>query len=159
MTIHCFAKENVSHITNLYWWCNVLFLENCDKFLSHVCVVRKEIVSNGHQRKSNENNILGIKCLVNLSNVKKFGHINRTKTKHCLPTTLYCHFHYHDSSTHKMSWKSAYSTWRLFCMIFSKIGCEKDLKSMAPPLGVSYFKRIWLTRCSFQFNSSNTEIC
>ena len=158
MAIHCFAKENVSQNTNLYLWCNVLFLENCDQFLSHVCVVRKEILSNGLQRKINKNSILGISFLVNLSNVNKLGHINRRKTKHCLPNTCYGHFHYHDSSTH-ISWKSGYPTWGLFCIIFSKIGCKKDLKSMAPPFGVSYIKRIWLTRCPFQFNSSNRMIC
>jgi hypothetical protein len=30
---------------------------------------------------------------------------------------------------------------------------------MPPPFGVSYIKRIWLTRCPFQFNSSNRKIC
>ena len=107
----------------------MLYFENCDQFFSRVFVVRTEIISNGHQRKSNTNskcrfisdyywklrqpvvdinnvatclivmylynvsnrhqrksnkiNILGISFLVNLSNVKKVGHINRRKT---LPT-------------------------------------------------------------------------
>jgi hypothetical protein len=109
----------------------VLYFENCHQFLSQVFVVRTEIISNGHQRKSNTNskcrfisdnfffwtlrqpvvdinnvatclkvmylynvsnrhqrksnkiNILGISFLVNLSNVKTFGYINRRKT---LPT-------------------------------------------------------------------------
>jgi hypothetical protein len=107
----------------------VLYFENCDQFFSRVFVVRTEIISNGHQRKSNTNskcrfisdyywklrqpvvdinnvatclivmylynvsnrhqrksnkiNILGISFLVNLSNVKTFGYINRRKT---LPT-------------------------------------------------------------------------
>jgi hypothetical protein len=48
--------------------------------------VRKDIVSNGHQRKSNKNSILGISFLVNLSNVKKFGHINGGKQCSAYPT-------------------------------------------------------------------------
>ena len=56
-------RRNVSDVTHLYLWCNVLYFENCDAFLSHGCVVRKEIVSNGQQRKSNKNSILGISFL------------------------------------------------------------------------------------------------
>jgi hypothetical protein len=116
----------------------VLYFENCDQFFSRVFVVRTEIISNGHQRKSNTNSkcrfisdyywklrqpvvdinnvatclivmylynvsnrhqrksnkitILWISFLVNLSNVKTFGHINREKTKYCLPNTFYGHF-------------------------------------------------------------------
>ena len=81
-------------------WCSVLYFDNCDQFRSHVCVVRTEIISNGHQRKSNKNSILGISFLVNLSNVKKFCHINRRKTKYCLPSTLYDHFHYYINNQH-----------------------------------------------------------
>jgi hypothetical protein len=133
-------RRNVSDITNLYLCCNVLYFANCDQFLSQVCFVRTEIISNGHQRKSNTNSkcrfisdnfffwklrqpvvdinnvaiclivmylynvsnrhqrksnnisILWISFLVNLSNVKTCGHINRRKTKYCLPNTFYGHF-------------------------------------------------------------------
>ena len=48
-------RRNVSDITNLYLCWNVLYFANCDQFLSQVCFVRTEIISNGHQRKSNTN--------------------------------------------------------------------------------------------------------
>jgi hypothetical protein len=69
---------------------------------------------------------LGINFLVNLSNVKKVGHINRRKTKHCLPNTCYVHFHFYINIQHRKFHENLHTPHEdCFALFFPRLGAKR----------------------------------